>query len=151
MTLRELLDSGDLRPHRTSAKEVADLLRVVGRDLADAGLAQLSDDRRFATAYNAALQLATIALHAAGYRAIGKRHHWAAFQAVPVVMGAEFQGRADYFDSCRAKRNVTNYDRAGEVLSTEVAEILKETRAFRTEVMAWLRAKHPALLPRGGR
>jgi hypothetical protein len=61
MNLAELSAEGRLRPHHTSPKEVADLLRVVDRDLADAGIAQLSTDRRFATAYNAALQLATIA------------------------------------------------------------------------------------------
>jgi hypothetical protein len=64
-----LLADGRVRPHRTSAKEVADLLRVVDRDLTDAEIPQLSTDRRFATAYNAALQLATIALCAAGFRA----------------------------------------------------------------------------------
>ena len=32
MALKDLLTDGHVRPHRTSAKEVADLLRVVGRD-----------------------------------------------------------------------------------------------------------------------
>lgn len=52
-----------------------DLLRVADRDLADAEIPQLSSDRRFATAYNAALQMATIALYAAGFRACGAGHH----------------------------------------------------------------------------
>ena len=151
MTLRELLDSGDLRRHRTSAKEVADLLRLVERDLGDAGLTQLSDDRRFATAYNAALQLATIVLHASGYRAAGKGHHWATLHVLPELMGSQIPPRADYLDSCRSKRNVTDYDRAGEISSNEVAEILNEVAAFRAGVMAWLRSKHPALLPKGAR
>ena len=148
MTLRDLLNKGNLRRQPTSAKEVADRLGVVERHLADADIMQLSDDGRFTAAYNAALQLATVVLRAAGYRTVGLGHHWATFQALPEVMGAEVQDRADYLDTCRAKRSVTDYDRAGEVSSTEVAEILKEARAFRTEVMAWLRAKHPALLPK---
>ena len=41
----------DIRSHKTSAKEIADLMRLVKRDMADAGLVQLSPDRRFATAY----------------------------------------------------------------------------------------------------
>jgi hypothetical protein len=49
LTLKDLLADGRVRPHRTSAKEVADLLRVVDRDLADAEIPQLSTDRRFAT------------------------------------------------------------------------------------------------------
>ncbi|MBI2495818.1 MAG: hypothetical protein HYY90_06820 [Candidatus Omnitrophica bacterium] len=87
MTLKDLLADGRLRSHTTSIQEVADLLRVVDRDLADAGIAQLSADRRFATAYNAALQLATIALHAAGYRCAGAAHHWATFHVLPDIMG----------------------------------------------------------------
>jgi hypothetical protein len=83
LTLKDLLADGRVRPHRTSAKEVADLLGVVDRDLADAEIPQLSTDRRFATACNAALQMATIALYAAGFRAFGAGHHWATFHALP--------------------------------------------------------------------
>jgi hypothetical protein len=47
---------------------------LVARDLADAGIAGLSADRRFATAYNAALQAANIAIAfaCAGYRATAR-------------------------------------------------------------------------------
>lgn len=55
MNLKDLLADGRIRSHRTSANEVADLMRVVDRDLADAVVTQLSTDRRFVTAYNAAL------------------------------------------------------------------------------------------------
>jgi len=79
MSLQSLLADGRIRPHRSSVREVADLLRVVERDLADASVTQLSTDRRFATAYNAALLLATIALHASGFRTASTGHHWATF------------------------------------------------------------------------
>ena len=94
---------------------MADLLRVVDRDLGDAEIQQLSADRRFATAYSAALELATIALHAAGYRSTGKGHHWAIIHVLPEIMGTGSQNRADYLNNCRSKRNVTEYDRAGEI------------------------------------
>lgn len=148
MTLRDLLAEGHFRPHKTSQKEVADLLQVVNRDLVDAAVTQLSADRRFAIAYNAALQLATIALHAAGYRAVGSAHHWVTFQVLPEIMGHEAQARADYFDQCRSKRNSTDYDRAGEISSREVEEILEEVRPFRTDLLAWLQRNHPKLLPK---
>ena len=146
MTLKELLADGRIRPHKTSASEVADLLRVVVRDLTDARITQVSTDRRFATAYNAALQVATIVLHAAGYRAVGKGHHWATFHVLPEMMGPQVQTRADYFNNCRAKRNVGDYDRAGEISEHEVEEILAEVQIFREELFAWLRKHHPALL-----
>lgn len=145
MRFRDFLADGRIRPHKTSAKEVADLLRVVERDLADAGIAQLSADRRFATAYNAALQLATIALYAAGYRSTGTAHHWVTFHVLPDIMEPGARARADYLDSCRSKRNVTDYDRAGEISNREVDEILVEARTFRKELLAWLKKKHPTL------
>lgn len=148
MSLKELLADARLRPHRTSAREVADLLRVVDRDLADAALPQLSTDRRFATAYNAALQLATIALHASGYRAAGAGHHWATFHVLPEIMGPPAKARADYLDHCRSKRNVSDYDRAGEISAREADELHAEARAFRAEVLAWLKNHHPALVPK---
>jgi len=39
---------------------------LIARDLADASLAGLSADRRFATAYNTALQAANMAIACAG-------------------------------------------------------------------------------------
>jgi len=40
--LQRWLDSGDLRRHRTSRREIADLLAVAERDLSDAQVAALS-------------------------------------------------------------------------------------------------------------
>jgi hypothetical protein len=148
MTLKDLLADGRIRPHKTTVREVTDLFRVVDRDVSDAEVAQLSDDRRFAIAYNAALQLGIIALHAAGYRPVGTGHHWATFHVLPEIMGQQHQIRADYFDNCRSKRNVTDYDRAGEISTQEAEEILSEVRLFRGEVLAWLRENHPALFPK---
>jgi hypothetical protein len=148
LTLKDLLADGRVRPHRTSAKEVAELLRVVDRDLADAEIPQLSTDRRFATAYNAALQLATIALSAAGFRALGAGHHWTTFHALPEIMGTQAQVRADYLDNCRSKRNVTDYDRVGEISQREVEEVLAEVRAFREDLLDWLKRNHPTLWPK---
>jgi hypothetical protein len=148
MTLKELSAEGRLRKHKTSPREMADLLRVVDRDMADACVQQLSPDRRFATAYNAALQLATIVLHVAGWQATGAGHHWATLHVLPEILGPRVVKRADYLDGCRTKRNITDYDRAGEISAAEVDEILQEARAFRADVLAWLRARHPSLLPK---
>ena len=145
MPLKDLLADGHIRRHKTSPEEVADLLRVVDRDLADAEIQQISIDRRFATAYNAALQLATIALHAAGYRAAGLGHHWVTFQVLPEIMGPQVQALADYLDSCRSKRNVSEYDRAGEISNQDIVEILAEVRAFRNDLKIWLGKTHPEL------
>ncbi|MFC1573537.1 SAV_6107 family HEPN domain-containing protein [Candidatus Eisenbacteria bacterium] len=146
MTLKRLLADGRLRPHLTSAKEIADLLRVIDRDMEDAAFEKLSADRRFATAYNAALQLATVILRAEGYRTSGAAHHWATFQALPGILGSDHTDRADYFDSCRTKRNIADYDAAGMISEAEVRELVEEAKAFRGDVLEWLRQKHPGLV-----
>ena len=128
MPLKELLAEGRLRPHRSSRREIRDLLRVADRDLKDAAVKAISIDLRFQTAYQAALQLATIVLASSGYRAIGQGHHWATFKVLPELLGQEFQEIADYLDQCRGKRNLSDYDRAGEISEGE--------------------ANHPPLAPR---
>lgn len=143
--MNRLLAEGSLRRHRTSAREIADLMGVVERNLADASVDAVSADRRFAIAYEAALQLATIALYCNGYRTYGAGHHRATFEALKETMGDAGQGYADYFEVCRAKRALTSYDRAGEISETDVDSLLQEVRAFKQEVLAWLKERHPGL------
>ena len=67
MNLKDLLNQGRLRQHKTSKKEIENLLALVRRDITDAKVEGLSSDRRFACAYNTVLQLATILLYCKGY------------------------------------------------------------------------------------
>ena len=145
MALKQFLADARLRPHQTSRREIHDLLHVADRDLKDAAVRGISLDLRFTTAYQAALQLATIVLAASGYRTAGVGHHWITFKILPELMGSECQDLADYFDQCRSKRNRSDYDRAGTVSEPEAAEILEEAKQFRKGVISWLRANHPGL------
>ena len=61
MTWQNLLAARRAKRHKTSRQELDGLRAIVERDLKDAAVAGLSEDRRFATAYNAVLQLATMA------------------------------------------------------------------------------------------
>ena len=147
MSLQSLLAEGKLRPHRTSAKEIAELLQMVDRDLADTAFPQISADRRYATTYNAALALATIMLRASGYRSTGVGHHWTTIQSLPEIAGPQAQARADYLDNCRTRRNLADYSRAGVIAGTEAEELLAEAEAFRRDVLEWLRVNYASLLP----
>jgi hypothetical protein len=69
MSLEVWKNSGWLRRHKTSAKEISGLMTLVERDLTDAAREEISTDWRFNIAYNASLQLATAVLYASGYRA----------------------------------------------------------------------------------
>ena len=145
MSLASLQEEGYLRPHSSSKSEIRALSQLVERDLTDAGVEGLSTDRRFLIAYDVALNLATVALYCAGYETHGKGAHWATFQALPAIMGTEFGEQAAYFDSCRVKRNVSTYDRGGQLSEAEATELLTEATMFKAQVEKWLRNNFPAL------
>lgn len=75
MSLREWRANRWLVDHQTSPAEIAELLAVADRGLADAVVDGLSADARVGLAYGSALALATAALAAAGFRAGRERHH----------------------------------------------------------------------------
>lgn len=62
MNWKALLVGGTVQPHKTSIKEIEGLRQLIARDLADAAVEERSADRRFATAYNAVLQLSKMAI-----------------------------------------------------------------------------------------
>ena len=117
MNLSGLLKSGKLKRHKTTSRELSDLFEVIQRDLKDASLKELSADRRFAAAYNAALQLTMVLMHSHGYRATSHGHHKTAFEFLACIEKKRFENLARYFDLCRKKRNISDYDRAQVVPS----------------------------------
>jgi hypothetical protein len=120
---------------------------LVARDLADAQVPGLSADRRFATAYNAALQAANIAIACAGYRVTAKTgHHKVTVEAITLAVGSAARVYADYFETCRRKRNVIDYTRSHVATDTEVDEILNKAREFHDLVEAWIASKFPTLM-----
>ena len=60
-------------------------------------------------------------------------------------MGKEFEDLGAYFDSCRTKRNVSTYDRGGQLSEAEANELMKEATAFMVQLEAWLRDNFPEL------
>jgi len=147
MSLQDWLKEGTLKPHKTSTQEIDALLKVVARDIADASIELLSEDRRFATAYNAGLQLATVALLVSGYRPSATHgHHWITIQSLQFTLGSSSEKRRRYLNACRKKRNQTDYDRAGEILREEVEELLAEVKRFREEMILWLKENHPEIM-----
>jgi hypothetical protein len=110
MSLKQWANDGWLRPHRSSRKEIEGLLSIVDRDLESARVAQLSPDWRFGIAYNAALKLCTILVHASGYRPERTRHHYLTIQALPLILGTGRKADARYLDTCRIKRNEVEYE-----------------------------------------
>src|SRR5262249_1203067 len=135
--------------HTKQARKGLDELRaVIARDLEDAAIQELSDDRRFATAYNAALQAAKMAIVCAGFQlASTPGHHRLTFEAARLALGASAAGHLDFFEACRRKRNVIDYDHATVATHTEAEEIVAEAKDFLELVENWIAANHPKLIP----
>jgi hypothetical protein len=111
MSLGDWLRNSWLVEHKTSREEIAGLLAIVERDLANAKVAGLSDDWRLSIAYNAALQAATAALAAAEYRAVREQHHYRTIQSLALTIGWPAP-KVDRFDRFRKKRNIIGFDSA---------------------------------------
>jgi hypothetical protein len=110
VTWTSLLANKEALKHKTSKKELDNMRALIARDLADASLAGLSADRRFATAYNAALQAANMAIACVGYRIVSKvGHHRVSLESTKLVLGKAAHKYADYFETCRRKRNTIDY------------------------------------------
>ena len=146
MSLNQWAANGWLRPHKTSLKEIVDLLAIVDRDLEDSE-GDISADWRFGIAYNAALKLCTILIYASGFRPEKTLQHYRSIQALSEILGSGRKADADYLDTCRIKRNTVEYDCAGGATKQDALELIKFTRELRQDVIAWLRANHPDLSP----
>jgi SAV_6107-like HEPN len=146
VTWTQLLANRDVQRHRASKNELDAMRALIARDLADAAIAALSADRRFATAYNAALQAANMAIGCAGYRVTSKTgHHKIAFDTIRLTLGAAAGKYADYFETCRRKRNVIDYTHSHVATETESKEILEKAAEFYELVEAWIAKNHAAL------
>ena len=122
MGLSQWLKNGWLRNHQPTKKEIDGLLAIVERDFSDAPAGSLSGDWRFGIAYNAALKLCAILLHAEGFKAEKNLTH------------------------CRAKRNTAEYDSVGVVTLADADELVDFIREFKPIVLEWLKKNHPELI-----
>lgn len=143
MTWRTWLKEGRVEAHAPAPAELVAQRRAAERSLKDAALEGLSPEGRFQLAYGAALDLATIAVRASGFRIKSRvGHHQLTFEAAGTALGDSCRDTLDYFDLCRRRRNVISYD--GDEVSQALAdELLAETIRFAEMIDRWLQAEHP--------
>ncbi len=147
MSLRDWQKSSWLVEHKSSPEEIAALLAIVERDLANAKVAGLADDWRLSIGYNAALQAATAALAASGFRAAREQHHYRTIQSLTLTVGWPV-AKVEHFDRFRKKRNMIGYETAGVASEQEAREMHALAVGLRDDVLAWLRKHHPKLVGR---
>lgn len=144
MSWTQLLANKDAQKHTTSRQELDNMRELIARDLADSGVAELSADRRFATAYNAALQAANMAIACAGYRITARiGHHRVSLESAALALGKSSESLTDYFETCRRKRNQIDYTQSHVATETEAKEIVAKATEFYELVEAWISKNHP--------
>lgn len=144
MSLKDWLNKGWVVNHKTSSEEIADLFGVADRDLEDCKAEGLSPHWKLAIAYNAALQMATAALAACGYRSAREAHHYRVIQSLCYTIKADSALIAQ-FDKFRKKRNIGGYERAWAVSDQEAGEMLVLAKRLRDDIEDWLKENHPEL------
>ena len=132
MTLQNLLRIGKLKPHATTADEIARLLASVDRNLADAHVAAVSAETRFDAAYKAVMQCALVAMMCSGYRPSTSEpgHHATLLQTLPLTLAVD-NAVWIVLDALRRKRNAIDY--TGEPVSADmVDECVMQATQLRT-------------------
>ncbi|MFW6128711.1 MAG: hypothetical protein ACOC6P_00500 [Candidatus Aminicenantaceae bacterium] len=89
-------------------------------------------------------------MYSTGYRTgRGESKHYRVIQVLPLILGDEFDVYRDFFENCRKKRNISEYDMAGVVSEKEFHELLKIIEEFKIKALKWLKNHHPELLSVG--
>jgi hypothetical protein len=151
MTLQNWLQIGHLTNHQATVAEMRNLLGVVDRELADGGVTGLSDDGRFTHAYDAALLLCKLALHASGFE-VQKRapgHHSLWINSLAFTLGEAHKGILIHLSKSSKLRHTSLYDHAGVVQKQDADDLLEVARELRADVLTWLHSHHPLLVPSG--
>lgn len=145
MTLRNLLGVS-LDAIAPDKSLVAKLLAAAARNISDAQLEALSAENRFDAAYKAIMQLATVALHANGYRTLTSKpgHHQTAIQTLPLTVGLP-QAKVIVLDALRKQRNLSDY--SGDLVPNSAATAcLLSAMDLLAHIRAWLTVEKPDLI-----
>jgi hypothetical protein len=144
MSLEDWLNEGKLQKHTTSREELDRLFGVFERDIQDARAASISVDRRFATAYNAALMVARAALAVSGYRTAGEGTHYLTIHSLAYTIKPD-EKTVILFNKLRKKRNITDYEMTGMVSGQDVVETIELAQTLRRSFIDWLNTSRPDL------
>ncbi len=146
MNWEKLLANTLVKSHKTDLVEITQLREIVARYLKDARIKELSIDRHFACLYSAALQLAHMVTACNGYRVSAvSGHHKTSFEVLKLSIGKSIISLAAYFDVCRRKRNIVEYDGSSIVTETELVELQKKVLEFQDIIENWIKKNYPKL------
>lgn len=84
-----------------------------------------------------------MAIVCAGYRTGGDGHHQTTFEGAELALGRSVYFAIAYFDACRRKRNLVDYDCSEVTSETEAQNTRSEVNRFAQVVEDWIDANHP--------
>ena len=145
MSLETYLRNRWIRKHDSSPREIADLFALADRDIEQSQTPGLGEEWRFDIAYNSALQSATAALAAAGFRAERANKHMRVIECLEFTVGLD-KAQVRLLDKFRRKRHVAVYEQVGAISSREADEMIEMAQELRRTVKAWIRIEFPELL-----
>jgi hypothetical protein len=146
MSFAKWVESGRIKAEATSHQEIRALLDIVARDLEDAKVEAISDDRRFDAAFSAARTAANVALRASGFRiSMQLGHHQKTIDSLELTIGADVR-LIQKMRVFAKKRNTTSYDSSGNISEADLEEVIRVAVDLQREVFAWLHKNHSALM-----
>ena len=145
MSLTDWLNNGWLIEHEPTQDEIGELIQMMDRDLKNCESPGLDPDWRLIIAYSAALQAATAALTASGYRAVREAHHFRIIQSLAYTIKAEPK-LVTLLDEFRKKRNIGGYERVGMVSDQEATQMQNLARRLCDDLTAWIKQNYPHLV-----
>jgi hypothetical protein len=124
-------------------KRLQEMEAVARRHLIDADTSGLSADGKHNIAYTAARVAAEMVMVAEGFRA-GRRtgKHASVFAFLAAVDEGRWSAEARYFDRCRRRRNISEYEQAHTVSPTEADAVAQEAERLLGEVLEWVGEAH---------
>ena len=125
---------------------IARLLAAAKRNIADAGIMEVSSENRFDAAYKAIMQLANASLQASGFRTLTSKpgHHMTMIQSLGQTLCLENETMI-ILDALRKQRNVTDY--SGDTVPESAArDCLIHAENLLQIVSRWLEVNRPDLV-----
>jgi hypothetical protein len=143
--IQVMVESRQLEKLPAHDAEVIGMWAKAVRSFRSSLLPELDRDASFTLAYQAALQLATALVRAAGYRTRGEAHHHHTFAAVAALGLGDLSDAARDLNVIRQHRHSAIYDWEGATSEQDLATVRASTLRFFAAGRTWLASARPAL------
>ena len=143
--IERLLSDGDLVAVEEDVRSIVAHWEAALRDRSVAKTAELPPDAAFRFLYTSGLQVATAVLRAAGYRARGRRHHYATFYALRGLDHEALNDLGAEMDGFRPLRHRAVYEPEARLEAEEVEAMAAAVERLFAAANRYVIDRHPSL------